>query len=114
MKLCNNLFWYVLQVIVSIFRKDSLVIDIGIFIVNVVIIGNLNVIKDVESENYNKICEFFGVEIDVFLVFVVMNYFGVEFVNDLLKRNVFFLNLYQGSMEEKRKWFCEYVVNLFD
>lgn len=103
MKLCNNLFWYVLQVIVSIFRKDSLVIDIGIFIVNVVIIGNLNVIKDVESENYNKICEFFGVEIDVFLVFVVMNYFGVEFVNDLLKRNVFFLNLYQGSMEEKRK-----------
>lgn len=103
MKLCNNLFWYVLQVIVSIFRKDSLVIDIGIFIVNVVIIGNLNVIKDVESENYNKICEFFVVEIDVFLVFVVMNYFGVEFVNDLLKRNVFFLNLYQGSMEEKRK-----------
>ena len=59
MKLCNNLLWYALQAIVSILRKDSSVIDTGPFTANAVITGNLNATKDVESENYNKIREFF-------------------------------------------------------
>lgn len=114
MKFCNNLLWYALQAIVSILRKDSSVIDTGTFTANTVITGNLNATKDVESENYNKIREFFAAETDAFLVSATMNYFGMESVNDLPKRNVFSSNLHQGSMEEKRKWLCEHAANLFD
>lgn len=42
----------------------------------------MNVLNDVE--NYNKICEFFIIEIDVFYV-----YFGMKIVNNLLTKNVF-------------------------
>lgn len=114
MKFFNYLLWYVLQAIVSILRKESSVIDTGTFTSNAVITGNLNATKDVESENYNKIREFFTTETDAFLVSAAMNYFGMESVNDSPKRNVFSSNLNQGSMEEKRRWLCEHAATLFD
>lgn len=103
-----------MQAIVSILRKDSSVIDTGTFTSNAVITGNLNATKDVESENYNKIREFFTTETDAFLVSAAMNYFGMESVNDSPKRNVFSSNLHQGGMEEKRRWLCEHAAKLFD
>ena len=78
-----------MQAIVSILRKDTSVIDNGTFTSNAVVTGNSNATKDVESENYNKICEFFTTETDAFLVSAAMNYFGMESVNDLPTRNVF-------------------------
>ena len=102
-----------MQAIVSILRKDSSVIDTGTFTSNTVITGNSNATKDVESENYNKIREFFTTETDAFLVSAALNYFGMESVNDSPKRNVFSSNLHQGNMEGKRRWLCEHFFFLF-
>mgnify|MGYP007094271558 CR=1 FL=1 len=41
-------------------------IDTGTFTSNAVVTGNSNATKDVESENYNKIREFFTTETDAF------------------------------------------------
>ena len=108
MKLINYLLWYVLQAIVSILRKDNSVIDTGTFTSNAVVTGNSNAAKDVESENYNKIREFFTTET------AAMNYFDMESVNNLPTRNVFSSNFYQGSREEKRRWLCEHAAKMFD
>lgn len=89
-------------------------IDTGTFTSNAVVTGNSNATKDVESENYNKIREFFTTETDAFLVSAAMNYFGMVSVNDLPTRNVFSSNLHQGSMEEKRRWLYEHAAKMFD
>ena len=61
-------------------------IDTGTFTSNEFVTGNSDATEDVESENYNKIREFFTTETDAFLVSAAMNYFGMESVNDLPTR----------------------------
>lgn len=70
--------------------------------------------KDVESENYNKIREFFTTESDAFLVSAALVYFGTQTVNDMPTKNVFQPSLHQSNVEEKRKWLHEHAGKLFD
>ena len=108
------LYFCLLQAIIGILRKESSVIDPGTFASNAVITGNTNALKSVESENYNKIREFFTTETDAFLVSSAMVYFGMETVNDSPTKNAFSTNLHKSNVEEKRKWLYYHAEKLFD
>ena len=97
-----------------ILRKKESVVDPGTFASNAVLTGNTNAMKDVESENYNKIREFFAIETNAFLLSATMVYFGMGTVNSMPSKNIFPSKLMKASVIEKRNWLYGHVDKLFN
>jgi hypothetical protein len=95
-------------------RREGSVADWGTYTSNAIIVGNTNALKDVESESFNQIKEFFGIQTDAFLVSAAMNHFGMSNTSDTPTKNCFDKNLHKSSVEEKRKWLLEQASILFD
>ncbi len=98
----------------QILRKKESVVDQGTYASNAVLTGNTNAMKDVESENYNKIREFFAIETNAFLLSSAMVYFGMVTVNSMPSKNTFPSRLIKASVSEKRKWLYGHVDKLFN
>lgn len=76
-----NLFCF-FQIFFDILFKFEFVGDLGIMCFNMNIINNINVkIKNV-LDNFNYCKDFVELEIDVFIVVVVMKYFNMKFLED--------------------------------
>ncbi len=97
-----------------ILRKKESVVDQGTYASNAMLTGNTNAMKDVESENYNKIREFFAIETNAFLLSSAMVYFGMVTVNSMPSKNTFPSRLIKASVSEKRKWLYGHVDKLFN
>lgn len=52
-------------------------IDWGIYVLNVVVLRNSNGLFDV-MDNYDKVKEFFVINLDVFIIVVSFKYFGMD------------------------------------
>jgi hypothetical protein len=70
--------------------------------------------KDVESEHYNKIREFFAIETNAFLLSSAMVYFGMSTMNSMPSKNIFPSKLTKSSVTEKRKWLYAHIGKLYD
>lgn len=70
--------------------------------------------KDVESEHYNKIREFFAIETDAFLLSSAMVYFGMNTISSMPTKNTFPSKLMKSSVNEKRKWLYAHIGKLYD
>ena len=105
---------FFVKAILRILRKKESVVDPGTFASNAVLTGKTNAMKDVESENYNKIREFFAIETNAFLLSATMVYFGMGTVNSMPSKNIFPSKLMKASVIEKRKWLYGHVDKLFN
>lgn len=99
----------------KILRKENSVADWGTYTSNAIVVGNTNALKDVESESYNQIKEFFGIQTDAFLVSAAMDHFGMETTTSKPTKNCFSSELCKtSSIEDKRKWLFDQTAQLFD
>lgn len=79
-------------------RKFNLVMDWGIMASNVIVVGNFNVFRDF-FDYYDLVKEFFVIELDVFIIVVIFNYFGMEGMESILTKNMMFDNFKNFSKE---------------
>lgn len=72
--------------------------DWGIMASNVIVVGNFNVFRDF-FDYYDLVKEFFVIELDVFIIVVIFNYFGMEGMESILMKNMMFDNFKNFSKE---------------
>lgn len=65
---------------------------------NVIVVGNFNVFRDF-FDYYDLVKEFFVIELDVFIIVVIFNYFGMEGMESILTKNMMFDNFKNFSKE---------------
>lgn len=85
--------------------------DIGTYASNAVASGNTNGLLSI-MDNYDKVKEFFSINLDAFITAATLNYFGMDDVTST--PNCFPSNIKSTSKTEKRQWLHEQVSKMLD
>ena len=85
--------------------------DIGTYASNAVASGNTNGLLSI-MDNYDKVKEFFSINLDAFITAATLNYFGMDNVTSA--PNCFPPNIKSASKTEKRQWLHEQVSKMLD
>lgn len=87
--------------------------DWGTYASNAVVSGNSNGLLNV-MDNYDKVKEFFVINLDAFIIAASLKYFGMDNIDSQPTINSFEPALKSATKTDKRKWLHEQISNLLD
>lgn len=87
--------------------------DWGTYASNAVVSGNSNGLLNV-VDNYDKVKEFFAINLDAFIIAASLKYFGMDNIDSQPTINSFEPALKSATKTDKRKWLHEQISNLLD
>ena len=104
------------QAVIKIFKKETSVAEWGTFASNAIVSGNINATRNVLSDGYDKIKDFFQTETDAFIISATSTYFNIYSTDGSPKRNQIPEHLTQASVSkmEQRGWLHGHIANMIE
>lgn len=101
------------QTVLKILNKPNSLMDWGTYASNAIVSGNKNGLLNV-MDNYDKVKEFFAINLDAFITSAALEYFGMENVNSTPTINSFQPSLKWANQTEKRQWLHKHAGHMID
>lgn len=101
------------QTVLKILNKPNSLMDWGTYASNAIVSGNKNGLLNV-MDNYDKVKEFFAINLDAFITSAALEYFGMENVNSTPTMNSFEPSLKWANQTEKRQWLHKHAGHMID
>ena len=108
-----TIFNFFFKAVLKILNKPNSVMDWGTYASNAVVSGYSNGLLNM-MDNYDKVKEFFAINLDAFIVAASLKHFGMETVASSPTNNTIPDNIRKGCALDKRTWLHNQVSIMLD